>query len=134
MTIAGSPLPTYFRVPIQGMEKHRTQNGLRTFFLAPFGWFISLIYVVAAIANFVANTARMRPASRIDTAAIAASIALFISYHSDAWDPWRHAIPFLIVIYISLVLRTSDAVGCLNHIFVDVGRAPNLHTRCGCSA
>lgn len=123
-----------FSRPYPGYGKTPYPEWLADFLLAPFGWFISLIYVVAAIANFVANTARMRPASRIDTAAIAASIALFISYHSDAWDPWRHAIPFLIVIYISLVLRTSDAVGCFYSYFVDVGRAPNLHTRCGCSA
>jgi len=106
-----------FSRPYAGSGKTSYPDWLAHFLLAPFGWFISLVYVVAAMMSYVVSTIRMRPASRIDMAAIAATAALFISFHSESWDPWRHAIPFLLIIYISLVLRTSDAVGWLGSYF-----------------
>jgi hypothetical protein len=102
-----------FSRPFEGYGKTSYPDWLASLLLVPFGWFIALLYIVIATANYVVNTTRMHPASRIDTAAMAAAAALFIGFHSEAWDPWRHAIPFVVIIYIALVLRTFDAVGIL---------------------
>ena len=37
--------------------------------------------------------------SSMETVAIGGATAMFAGYHADALDPWRHSIPFLIIIY-----------------------------------
>ena len=81
---------------------------LRGFLLVPFGWLIPSLYLILAAIHYVWQTATRQRASRLDIAAIAAGVAAFATYHADAWDPWRHTVPFIVLIYISLITRTAD--------------------------
>jgi hypothetical protein len=96
-----------FSLPFGGYGLTPWPNWLANFLLAPFGWFIPLMYILSASIHYVVSTVRMRPASRTDIAAISAAVALFMSFHSESWDPWRHTVPFILIIYIGLILRIS---------------------------
>jgi hypothetical protein len=87
---------------------------MTSFLLAPFGWLIPLLYLLAAATNYLVSTIRRRPASLVDMLALSAAVALFLSYHSDAWDVWRHTVPFILTIYIALVVRAFHAVAWLS--------------------
>ena len=81
---------------------------LRDFLLAPFGWLIPSLYLIVAAILYIWQTATRQRASRLDIAAIAAGGATFATYHADAWDLWRHTVPFILLIYVSLITRTAD--------------------------
>ena len=82
---------------------------LRDFLLAPFGWLIPSLYLIMAAIRYIWQTAnRQRASSLVDIAAIAAGGATLATYHVDAWDLWRHTVPFILLIYISLIIRTAD--------------------------
>src|SRR5215813_618518 len=83
---------------------------LRDFLLAPFGWLIPLIYLVAAAKRYIWQTATRQRISNLDSAAIAASGAVFVNYHVDAWGLWPHTVPFLVLIYIALIPGTAGIV------------------------
>jgi hypothetical protein len=87
---------------------------MTSFLLAPFGWLIPLLYLLAAATNYLVSTIRRRPASLVDILALSAAVALFLSYHSDAWDVWRHTVPFILTIYIALVVRAFQAAAWLS--------------------
>jgi hypothetical protein len=93
--------------PFYGVSPWPTS--MTSFLLAPFGWLIPLLYLLAAATNYVVTTIRRRPASLVDSLALSAGVALFLSYHSDAWDVWRHTVPFILTIYIALIVRAFQA-------------------------
>jgi hypothetical protein len=76
--------------------------------LAPVGWCIAFLYLAFAALRFAAATFARRRASAIEIAALAAGTAIFVSYQSDAWDFWRHVAPFVLLIYISMILRAPE--------------------------
>jgi hypothetical protein len=82
---------------------------LSDFLLAPLGWLIPSLYLTMAAIRYIWQTAnRQRASSLVDIAAIAAGGAVFATYHADAWDLWRHTVPFILLIYISLITRMAD--------------------------
>jgi hypothetical protein len=81
---------------------------LRDFLLAPFGWLIPTLYLVVTAIRYIWQTATRQRASSLEIAALAAGGAVFVTYHADAWDPWRHTLPFVLLIYITLIMRTGD--------------------------
>src|SRR5262249_47378167 len=82
---------------------------LTNFLLAPFGWFIPLLYLILVTIRFVWQTLMQRRASSLDVAAIAGGGAIFVNYHVDAWGIWVHAAPFIPLIYIALIIGTAEA-------------------------
>jgi hypothetical protein len=81
---------------------------LTRFMLAPVGWCTAFLYLAFAALRFAAATFARRRASAIEIAALAAGTAIFVSYQSDAWDFWRHVAPFVLLIYISMILRAPE--------------------------
>jgi hypothetical protein len=88
-------------------------KSMASFLLAPFGWIIVLIYILVAATNYIISLIRRHAASRVDMLAMSAMVGLFLSYHSDAWDVWRHTVPFVVTIYLALTLRAFDAAAWL---------------------
>jgi len=99
---------------------------LADFLAAPFGWYITLMYLFGALTNYSLSLIRKRPASYVDAAAISAAAGLFIAFHSEAWDPWRHTVPFILVIDIALIIRASDAAAWLLARWKQSSRASGL--------
>jgi len=81
---------------------------LRNFLLAPFGWFIPLLYLVVVVIRYTWQTTTQQRASSRDLAAIAAAGAVFVNYHVDAWGIWPHSVPFILLIYIALITGTAE--------------------------
>jgi hypothetical protein len=44
----------------------------------------------------------------LELVAVAAGAAAFVSYHTDAWDLWRHTAPFALLIYLSMIVRSVE--------------------------
>ena len=80
---------------------------LSNFLLAPFGWFIPLLYFTLVTMRYIWQTATQRRASSLDVAAIAAGGAIFVNYQVDAWGIWAHSVPFVLLIYIALIIGTA---------------------------
>jgi hypothetical protein len=97
-----------FSRPVLAYGSTPWPDRMANFLLAPFGWFIPMIYILAASIKYLADTVRRHAASPVDMLAISAAVGLFLSYHSDAWDVWRHTLPFLLAIYLALILRGFD--------------------------
>ena len=83
---------------------------IRDFLLAPLGSITVVLYLCCAVLRYGSQTIRRQRVSSMETVAIAGAIAMFAGYHADALDPWRHSIPFLIIIYVSFLLRTPAIV------------------------
>ena len=98
------PFPGY------GVQLAPYPQWLRDFLLAPFGWLIPTLYLIVASVRYIWQTATRQQASRLDIAAIAAGGATLAAYHTDAWDLWRHTVPFILLIYFSMITRTTDIV------------------------
>ena len=81
---------------------------LRDFLLAPFGWLFPVLYFVLVVIRFIYQTTTQQRASSLDVAAIAAGSAVFVNYHVDAWGIWPHTVPFLLLIYITLITATAE--------------------------
>lgn len=97
-------------IPYPGGDVVPYPKWLTDLLLAPFGWLIPSLYLIVAAIRYIWQTATRRQVSRLDIAAIAAGGAIFATYHADAWDLWRHTVPFMLLIYISLITRTADIV------------------------
>lgn len=83
---------------------------LRDFLLAPLGWFIPFAYFAIAAFRYIRRTMQRQQASSVEMVAIAAGAAIFVSYHTDAWDLWRHTLPFVVLVYLSLIVRFPEIV------------------------
>jgi hypothetical protein len=83
---------------------------LRDFLLAPFGWLAPMAYFAVVLVRYVVQTLRRQPASAAETAAIAAGGAIFISDHTAGWDIWRHTVPFVVLLYLSMIVRIPQIV------------------------
>jgi hypothetical protein len=53
--------------------------------------------------------------SALEVVAIAAGASIFVSYHTDACDLWRHTIPFALLIYFSMIVRVVE-IGKGSHV------------------
>ena len=82
---------------------------LNNFLLAPFGWFIPMLYLTLVTMRYIWQTSTQRRTSSLDIAAIAAGGAIFVNYHVDAWGIWAHTVPFVLLIYIALIIGTAEA-------------------------
>jgi hypothetical protein len=81
---------------------------LRNLLLVPLGWFIPLLYVVVVAVRYVRRTWRRVRAPAVEVVALASAASIFVSYHTDACDLWRHALPFILLIYLSLIVRVPE--------------------------
>jgi len=86
---------------------------LRDFLLAPFGWFFPVLYFVLVVIRYIYQTTTQQRASSLDVAAIAAGSAVFVNYHVDAWGIWPHTVPFLLLIYITVITGTAEVANGL---------------------
>jgi len=105
-------LADLFSLPQRGywIELMPYSPWLRDFLLAPLGWLVPMLYLGVVVVRYAGRTTGRRRASCMETAALAAGVALFVTYHTDALDPWRHAVPFLMLIYLSLIVRAAEIV------------------------
>lgn len=96
-----------FSTPGNIYQVHRAPYpaSVRDFLLAPFGRALSLLFFLVIAARYVWRTVRRQPLSAVDVAALTGFASLLFVYHADAWDLWRHAVPFLLVIYLSMIIR-----------------------------
>jgi hypothetical protein len=88
-------------------------KGLRNVLLAPLGWPVSFLYLVVIIVRYGRQTIRRDHASAIEVAAIVAYVSIFISYHTDGLDLWRHTAPLVLLIYLSFVATAADIANAL---------------------
>jgi hypothetical protein len=110
-------------IPMRGYSVDLTPYpaALRDFMLAPlapFGpvaWLVPLILIVIVTVRYLIALLRRELASSIDMLAIAACASILISYHADAWDLWRHTIPFLILTYLCLGIRVGNIFTVRNY-------------------
>jgi hypothetical protein len=80
---------------------------LRDFLLVPFGWLVPMLYLVIVSMRYVARMMKRKCASSIEVMAIAAIGSIFVSYHADGLDFWRHTVPYVFLIYLSLIARAA---------------------------
>jgi hypothetical protein len=99
-----------FSVPMNGYRLDATPYPpwLRTLLLVPLGWFIPLLYLAVVAVRYVRQTLRRERASAMEVVALASGASIFVSYHTDACDLWRHAVPFIMLIYLSLIVRVPE--------------------------
>jgi len=99
-----------FSKPVKGydIETAPFPLWLRNLLLVPVGWVAAMLYLVVAGARYVGQTFMRQRTSALETMAIAAGVAIFVSYHTDACDLWRHTFPFALLIYLSMIVRVVD--------------------------
>lgn len=99
-----------FSVPVSiyGTDLIMLPNSVRRFLLAPFGWLLSFGFVALCAVRYVDLTWRRLPTPALEIAALAGFVSIIMSYHLESLDPWRHSLPFLIVIYVAMIVRGSD--------------------------
>jgi hypothetical protein len=85
-------------------------SDLGQFLLAPLGWAIALLYFIVVVVRYFSKTLMRKPAPAIEALAITAYVSLFCFYHSDGYDTWRHAVPNLVLIYLSCLASVSGMV------------------------
>jgi hypothetical protein len=100
---------------------------LSAFLLAPFGWVLTMLYVAAVFVRFVYRTIWRQNVSSLEIAALAASAAVLISYFTDAWDFWRHSLPFVFIVYASAIVRVPEIVGEWIGLAVQEARSSGPH-------
>jgi hypothetical protein len=83
---------------------------LRDFLLAPLGWLVVLSYLAVAGFNYLRHLIRGTEASTVEILGLAAFGTIFVVYHSEAWDTWRHTVPLVIAIYASFLARCAALV------------------------
>ncbi len=74
--------------------------------LLPLGWLLPVLYLAVVVVRYGIGLITRRRSSLIEMAAIAAGTSIFVSYHTDAWDLFRHSLPFVLLIYIAMIVRS----------------------------
>lgn len=99
-----------FSVPMSGYRLDLTPYPpwLRNLLLAPLGWLIPLLYLAVLAVRYVRQTVRRTPAAAMEVVALASGASIFVSYHTDACDLWRHTVSFILLIYLSLIVRLPE--------------------------
>jgi hypothetical protein len=103
-------LTDLFSTPMRGNEVEWAPypRWLNNFFQAPFGWMLPVLFLVCVSVRYLIRLGTRRLASAMEIAALAAAAGIFVGYHTDAWDLWRHSIPLVLLIYFSMVVRTAE--------------------------
>lgn len=99
-----------FSIPMNGngIEAIPYALWLKAILLAPVGWLAVMLYLVVTVARYVRQTFARQRSSALELVAVAAGAAAFVSYHTDAWDLWRHTAPFALLIYLSMIVRSVE--------------------------
>jgi hypothetical protein len=99
-----------FSVPMSGYHLGTTPypSWLRNLLLVPLGWFIPAVFLAVVAVRYVRQTVRRTRACATEVVALASGASIFVSYHTDACDLWRHAIPFVLLIYFALIVRVPE--------------------------
>jgi hypothetical protein len=89
---------------------------LKKILLAPIGWVAAMLYLVIAAARYVRQTFARQRSSALEVVAIAGGASIFVSYHIDACELWRHTVPFALLIYFSMIVRVVDIAKEISHV------------------